>query len=110
MFNIVASREDDPQAVLIRAAEPLDDWNADLTGPGKFTRALEINRSHNGLDLTGNRLSLWSDRTWRPQIVETKRIGVDYALDWKDALLRFVDIKNPIAATPSLAKPLRGFL
>src|SRR3984893_12460276 len=38
MFNIVASEQDDAQAVLIRAAEPLDDWDADLSGPGKLTR------------------------------------------------------------------------
>src|SRR5579862_9845037 len=33
MFNIVAGDVDDPQAVLIRAAEPLDAWTADLSGP-----------------------------------------------------------------------------
>src|SRR5579872_7083627 len=42
MFNIVAGQIDDPQAVLIRAAEPLDAWSADLSGPGKLTRGLQI--------------------------------------------------------------------
>src|SRR5437016_6319939 len=32
MFNIVCGERDDPQAVLARAAEPLDSWNADLAG------------------------------------------------------------------------------
>lgn len=110
MFNIVAGREDDPQAVLIRAAEAFPPWTADLTGPGKFTRALRIDRSHNGLDLTGNRIYLLADPSYRPKIVQTKRIGIDYAQEWKDELLRFVDINNPIVKAPALARTLRGHL
>jgi DNA-3-methyladenine glycosylase len=91
MFNIVASRTDDPQAVLIRGAVPLDGWRADLTGPGKLARALRITRTQNGLDLTGNSLFLLGNPACTPQVVTTKRIGIDYARDWKDALLRFVD-------------------
>src|SRR5258706_7626447 len=40
MLNIVASNVDDAQAVLVRAAEPLDDWKAGLSGPGKLAPAL----------------------------------------------------------------------
>src|SRR5438477_4414403 len=39
MLNIVTGAAGVAQAVLIRAAEPLDDWDADLSGPGKLTRA-----------------------------------------------------------------------
>lgn len=91
MFNIVASHVDDPQAVLIRGAVPLDDWKADLSGPGKLTRALRITRAQNGLDLTGDSLFFLGDSMYAPQIITTKRIGIDYAREWKDALLRFVD-------------------
>jgi DNA-3-methyladenine glycosylase len=91
MFNIVASHVDDPQAVLIRGAVPLDGWKADLSGPGKLTRALHITRAQNAIDLTGESLFLLGDSAWSPQIVTTKRIGIDYAGQWKDALLRFVD-------------------
>ena len=91
MFNIVASHVDDPQAVLIRGATALDGWNADLSGPGKLTRAMRITRAQNALDLAGESLFLLGDPAWRPQIVTTKRIGIDYAGEWKDALLRFVD-------------------
>jgi DNA-3-methyladenine glycosylase len=94
MFNIVAGREGDAQAVLIRAAEPLDGWKADLSGPGKLTRALRITRSQNGLDLTKNELFLL-DSAYRPKIVRSKRVGVDYAKEWKDALLRFFDANSP---------------
>jgi len=91
MFNIVASHIDDPQAVLIRAAEPLDGWTVDLSGPGKFTRSLQITRADNGVSLMGDRLYLTEDPTDRPQIIATPRIGIDYAQEWKHELLRFID-------------------
>lgn len=91
MLNIVAGTEPSGQAVLIRAAEPLDGWEADLSGPGKLARELGLTRAHNGLDLTGNELSLWDANDPPPRIERTKRIGVDYAEHWKDELLRFLD-------------------
>jgi DNA-3-methyladenine glycosylase len=102
MFNIVASVLDDAQAVLIRAAEPLDDWDADLSGPGKLTRPFGITCAQNGVDLTGRELFLLDDSGSRPTIAITKRIGVDYAGEWTHALLRFID-KNSKAV--SKAKP-----
>lgn len=95
MFNVVAAKDGDAQAVLVRAAEPLDGWDADLSGPGKLTRALRITRADNGLDLTGSRLSFHMDTASRPRIVATRRIGVDYAKEWKEALLRFIDADSP---------------
>ena len=91
MFNIVAAEIDDPQAVLIRAAEPLDNWDADLSGPGKFARALGITREETGLDLTGNQLYLVDNPLDHPEIIATPRIGIDYAQEWKHELLRFID-------------------
>jgi DNA-3-methyladenine glycosylase len=91
MFNVVCGEIDDPQAVLIRAAEPLDDWDADLSGPGKLTRYLQITRAENGLILTSNQLHILDNPMDRPQIVATPRIGIDYAQEWKHELLRFVD-------------------
>jgi DNA-3-methyladenine glycosylase len=94
MFNIVASVDGEAQAVLIRAGEPLESWQADLSGPGKLTRAMKITCADNGADLTGEEIFLLDDRTYRPVIATTKRIGVDYAKEWKDALLRFVDLNS----------------
>lgn len=91
MFNIVAGQVDDPQAVLIRAAEPLDGWDADLSGPGKLTRGFGITRADYGLDLTGDRFHLMNDPAKRPSVIVTPRIGIDYAGEWKDKLLRFID-------------------
>ena len=97
MFNIVAGQVGDAQAVLVRGAEPLDDWQADLTGPGKLTRAFGITRKDNGLDLTGNDLFILDDPAYQPKILRTKRIGVDYAKHWKNRLLRFIDGSSHVA-------------
>jgi DNA-3-methyladenine glycosylase len=105
MLNIVASVAGDAQAVLLRAAEPLDGWQADLSGPGKLTRALQVTRTENGLDLTADELFLLDDPTDRPRVVRTKRVGVDYAKEWKDTLLRFLDASSP--AVSKAARPGR---
>jgi len=94
MFNIVAGKTGSGQAVLIRAAEPLGGWEADLSGPGKFTRGLRITRSANGMDLTGDTLYLVRDPDHRPRVRRAKRIGVEYAGEWKNRLLRFFDGKS----------------
>jgi DNA-3-methyladenine glycosylase len=94
MFNIVAGRAGSGQAVLLRAAEPLDGWKADLSGPGRFTRAFRITGSMNGTDLTGDGLHFLSDPDSRPRIRKAKRIGVEYAGVWKDRLLRFYDDRS----------------
>jgi DNA-3-methyladenine glycosylase len=91
MLNIVTGAKGDAQAVLIRAAEPLDGWEEDLSGPGRLARGFQIGRSENGLDLTGDTLYLLSDPRDCPRVVRSKRVGVDYAGMWKDELLRFFD-------------------
>jgi DNA-3-methyladenine glycosylase len=91
MLNFVTGKSNDPEAVLIRGALPLDGWQGDLSGPGKLTRAMKITRAHNGLDLTGEELYVLDDPHYRPRVECSRRIGVDYAQEWKDALLRFVD-------------------
>lgn len=108
MFNIVTGSAGSGQAVLIRAAEPLGDWDVDLSGPGKLTRAFKITRSLNGLDLTMDRLFLLHDRDYQPRIKRTKRIGIDYAKEWKDALLRFVDTKSAAVSRQRIKKQGRS--
>ncbi|HEV3028584.1 MAG TPA: DNA-3-methyladenine glycosylase [Planctomycetota bacterium] len=98
MFNVVAGRLGHAHAVLIRAAEPLDGWHADLSGPGKLARGFGITREHNGIELTGDEFYFAADAGYTPRIERSKRIGVDYAGAWKHKALRFVDIRNPVAA------------
>lgn len=108
-FNIVTREEGTPQAVLIRAVEPVEDLESmahnrfgkaygqlsgsqrkNLTnGPGKLCRALSIDRSLNGEDLCGSRLYLEEGSREKFNIVTSKRIGVDYAEEAKDFLWRF---------------------
>ncbi len=108
MFNIVSGEVDDPQAVLIRAVEPLEHFKEEnlkganvegikiegkTDGPGKLCKALSITRKHNALDLTDEKqTSLFLEQGALVQnVVTTTRVGIDYAKEWKDAPLRFYD-------------------
>jgi DNA-3-methyladenine glycosylase len=91
MLNIVVGAPGGAQAILIRAAEPLDDWKADLSGPGKLARAMNISLADNGADVTGPNLFLAESDDPPPRIQTSARIGIDYAQDWKDRPLRFFD-------------------
>lgn len=101
MLNIVTGPEGDPQAVLIRAAEPLTGIPEDARtdGPGRLTRTLGLTVAHhNGIDLCapGEGGTLWLERGAPPGAVAvTPRIGVDYAGTWAEAPLRFVDAGSP---------------
>jgi DNA-3-methyladenine glycosylase len=104
MLNLVCAEEGDAQAVLIRAAEPLDGWDADLSGPGKLARAMRIKLTDNGADLTGDKLYVLDDGLRPPpRIARSKRIGVEYARHWSDQPLRFFDADSP--AVSKLPKP-----
>ncbi len=104
MLNIVTAREYVATAVLIRALFPLTGTNlmAELRksssgrltdGPGKLCKALAIDRSLNGWDLTLGE-KLWIEPYYNPednQIKRTPRIGIQYARQKdRDALRRFL--------------------
>jgi DNA-3-methyladenine glycosylase len=97
MFNVVTGKTGDAHAVLLRGAEPLDGWEADLTGPGKLARAFAVVRADNGLDLLGDDIYFVADPQYSPRIIKSKRIGIDYARHWAARLLRFIDAGNPVA-------------
>lgn len=94
LLNVVTGSEDDAQAVLIRAGEPLENISRTTDGPGKLTRALGLTRALNAHDLTQPPLTL-EPGTPPQSIVTTTRIGIDYAGVWKDAPLRFYDAASP---------------
>jgi len=93
MLNIVCAPVGEAQAVLVRAAEALGGWEANLSGPGRLARGLVISRKENGVDLTGEELFLIDDGT-KPRIGRSVRIGVDYSGAWKDKPLRFFDLDS----------------
>ena len=95
MLNVVAGGEGEAQAVLIRAAKPLNGWKADLFGARPAYCAFEITCTEHGLDLTGGQLYFLDDPAYRARVVSAKRVGIDYAREWKDAPLRFLDADHP---------------
>lgn len=103
-INVTAGDpEGKPEAVLIRALEPVSGQElmvkrrgpkaklVNLTnGPGRLCMAMGITRGQNKADLTIQPLYI-QDAPNIPEsdIVETTRIGVDYAGDWKNKPWRF---------------------
>jgi DNA-3-methyladenine glycosylase len=89
LFNVVAAEAGDPQAVLIRALEPLD-FEGRTHGPALLTRALGIDLADDRGDLVGGRIRLL-DGAGPARLAVGPRIGVDYAGAWAGAPLRFGD-------------------
>ncbi len=93
MFNVVTREKGIPEAVLIRGILPLDeslDPKIGL-GPGKLTKWLKIDLSLNGEDLVKSKV-LWieeGEKVFPSQIKISKRVGIDYAQEWRDKPLRF---------------------
>lgn len=108
-FNIVTREEGIPQAVLIRAVEPLEGldemaqhrfqkeyWQltapqkkALTNGPGKLCKAFSIDKQLNGSDLCGNTIYIKDGKPDIVDIVEAKRVGIDYAQEAAEFLWRF---------------------
>lgn len=84
LFNIVTGKKDKPQAVLIRGIEG-------YKGPGKLTKAMYIDKTLNGVNLTTSN-EMWIEYDgYKPSYKTTKRIGIDYASEpYKSIEWRFV--------------------
>jgi DNA-3-methyladenine glycosylase len=105
-MNLVAAEPGKPEAVLIRALEPV--WGVDAmaekrrlptgslaitNGPGKLCQALCIHGGQYGHDLTrGNGLYLLDAPTVK--VERSPRIGIDYAGSWADKPWRFSEVGN----------------
>jgi DNA-3-methyladenine glycosylase len=116
-LNISTGKKDYPECFLIRALEPMDgieimkknretnNINNLTNGPGKLCEAMGFSKIHYAIDITKDKKIYIEDRSEiisnpsqrlvspRLKIVKSKRIGIDYAQEWKDKLLRFY-IKN----------------
>lgn len=114
-LNVVTGIEEEAEAVLIRAVEPLNEFEyisnkrfdqnynklsnskkISLTnGPGKLCRALCIDRNLNGCELyKKGKLYIIEGSNEDFNIISTKRIGIDYAEEAKEFLWRFYIDKN----------------
>ncbi|MBQ2062477.1 MAG: DNA-3-methyladenine glycosylase [Oscillospiraceae bacterium] len=123
-LNFVTNPEGEPDAVLLRGLVPVHGIDtmtrlrsgrpfAQLTayqrknflnGPGKCCKALSLDRSLNGMDLTGDELFICTslsdvgleDIPSPPcRVREAKRVGIDYAEEARDFLWRFIQEDTP---------------
>ncbi len=107
LTNIICQKAKTPSAVLIRAAEVVEGkeiakTNIDrskfvksndlmATGPGKFSLAFGIDKSMNHLDIIQSKEIFVENKTGKIDIMETDRVGIDYAGESKELLWRFYD-------------------
>lgn len=116
-LNLVTGEEGDPQAVLIRAVEPLTELDrllmsryretrsrkpADLSnGPGKLCRALRIDRSLNGFDMRTPGGPIWLEAGEFSQnfgIAASPRINIDYAEEYAAKPWRYTVKDHPFVS------------
>jgi DNA-3-methyladenine glycosylase len=109
-FNVITKQEGKAEGVLIRAVEPMNELDTislnrfnknyeELTpyqkknicnGPSKMAMALNITKQDTWVHMcTSNELYIDSVDKHEFEIIETKRIGIDYAEEAKDFLWRF---------------------
>lgn len=103
--NVVANVADVPEAVLIRALEPVDgvelmkrrrgvkNLRGLCSGPGKLSKALGVTKDFYGADLCGEEIYI-EPTDFRADVTATKRINVDYAGVAADYLWRFIATGN----------------
>lgn len=107
-MNVVANEKNVPEAVLIRALEPVagielmkkhrknDGVKALCSGPGKLCEAMRITREQYGLDLCEKPLYLEeAEEERRFRIGATARVNVDYAGEAALYPWRFVELDSP---------------
>lgn len=110
-LNVVTRDSEHPEAVLIRAVQPLEVSSHPLkkkdlktNGPGKLCKHYDITKDHDGLRLwkKNSALFLCEDESEmkKPRIASTSRIGVDYAGEAASWPLRYYLKDNPFISRP----------
>lgn len=107
-LNVVTEKEGIPEAVLIRALEPVEGieiikkfrkGKKNLTsGPGVLCDGFKIDRKFNGHPAWEKPLQLYEPMDKNFEIVQTKRVGVDYAGSARNWKLRFYIKNNPFVS------------
>lgn len=84
LLNIVSGEKENPEAVLIRGVEGFN-------GPGKLTKAMQITRELNKVDLSKSK-DIWiEDDGVELDYVQTPRIGINYATEeFRNKMWRFI--------------------
>lgn len=111
--NVIANVENVPEAVLIRALEPVEgvelmksrrnknNLRELCSGPGKLSQALGITKNFYGADLCGNEIFIETAKNLR--VETTKRINVDYAGEAANYLWRFTAKDNNFLSVKEVA-------
>ena len=84
MLNLVVSPVGEPQAILLRGLK-------EVAGPGRLTKFLKVNQRFNGRKANPT-TGLWIEpgrSIPTNHILRLPRVGVDYAGEWRNKLLRF---------------------
>lgn len=99
-LNAVAGPGDHASAVLLRALEPVSGIGGATNGPGRLCRAMKIDLSLYGHDLSRGELVIARPPEGRGEfeIATGPRVGVDYAKDWVHKPLRFTIAGNPFVS------------
>ncbi|MGO2277971.1 DNA-3-methyladenine glycosylase [Psychrobacter sp. AOP7-D1-21] len=112
MLNLISGSKESPESVLIRAGFLTD--NSDrlieeqqlspdkqfthpkqFAGPGKLTKRLQIDRDLYGKPISPTSAVWIEDDDCQPPVSLRTRIGIDYAGDAKDWLLRYIWTDHP---------------
>lgn len=90
LLNVITGEENQPQGVLLRAG-------VTHAGPGKLTKALQIDRSLNGGSFTDGGVLWFEDDGFVCTVHTDVRVGIDYAGElWKNKPWRWImDTQNP---------------
>lgn len=104
--NVVANVENIPEAVLIRALEPVEgveimknrrgkqNLRELCSGAGKLSQALGITKDFYGADLCGEEIFIETAENFQSEVLATKRINIDYAGEAANYLWRFIAAGN----------------
>lgn len=103
LFNVITNEVDIPDAVLIRAVEPLGAFGIKKrkgtrlpgSGPALVTQILQLNMEHNGATLLQQTVFIADDGYQPAEVAVSRRIGVDYAGAAAQWLYRFFIPKHP---------------
>lgn len=95
-LNVSAEEIGNPGCVLFRALEPIENIDLPVNGPGKLCRALNIDKSLYGVDMTDSSSPLYITKNAEDfDVITTPRIGISKAVDWP---LRFFIKDNPFVS------------
>ena len=85
------------QAVLLRAAESLDEGPESLSGPGRLARGFEFSLSDDGGSLITGRVRIVEGDSRPPAVTRTPRVGISRATERR---LRFSWRGHPAVSSP----------